>query len=229
MIIPKDTKILPAIKRVLYLGGAIVLMALVTHNSGSDATPTKASGRPPDPRSFPLWRAVPSKSFATLGDGMLHGTHWAIYAYNGVRGKGSRDKPCLVVAHITRNGAYGSSTECGPLAPFPGPSVPPVYTLFSASYRDGVHGPQIGETFLGMSLGESIANVTMEVEPGASITRGTRYLTKAQSKKAHLARFRYLAFALNREICVKRIVAKDFTGNSVVDGDTGECPLIARR
>lgn len=229
MTIPKDTKITSVIKRGIYLGVAVVLVLLAEHSFGSDATFTKASGRPPNPRSFPLWKAVPSKSFATLGDGMLHGTHWAVYAYNGVKGKESRHKPCLVVAHITRNGAYGSSTECGPLAPSLGSSVPPVYTLFSTSYRYGSHGPQIGETFIGMSIRANIANVIIEVEPGASITRSTRYLSEAQSKKAHLVRFRYLAVALNREVCVRRIVAKDLIGNSVVNADTGECPLITRR
>jgi hypothetical protein len=184
-----------------------------------------SSGRS-EAAAFPLWKSVPTRAFATLGTGILHGTHWAIYAFRGSQKTNARTSPCLVVAHLTKDLRYGSSVECGSLAPALGSDVAPVYTLFGSSYRRRANGPVIGETFLGLSVASSVRSVTLTVEPGKSIFRKTRLLSAQQGTKAHLMQFRYLAIAVPRNICISHIAAQDFLGNVVIDADGNECPLI---
>ena len=200
-------------------------MLLATMMSAGSTALGAGSGRS-EATAFPLWKAVPTRAFATLGTGMLHGTHWAIYAFRGSEKSKARTRPCLVVAHLTKDGRYGSSIECGFLAPALGSDVAPVYTLFGASYQRQAHGPVVGETFLGMSIAASVRSVTLTVEPGGSVSRKTQLLSSRQSAKAHLAPFRYVALAIPRNICVDHIVATDFLGSIVIDADGNECPLI---
>src|SRR5215216_48194 len=67
---------------------------------------------------FPLWKDVPGRSFAVLGEGQLRkGTRWGVYASRVGGGKRGRNNPCISVARITRDGIYGHANRCGPLAP----------------------------------------------------------------------------------------------------------------
>jgi hypothetical protein len=171
-----------------------------------------------------LSHAVPREKFATLGKGVMHGTQWAVYAFRGAAGSTWAQRPCLMVAHLTSGGRYGSSTECGPLAPVLGPDTPPTYTLFSSS-ESNRHGREVvGETFLGMSLGTDVRSVKLEVKPGGTIFKRSRLLSNKEGAAVNLRPFRYVAFAFPREFCVQHVIANDFLGNVLVSADGQECP-----
>jgi hypothetical protein len=76
-----------------------------------------------------------------------------------------------------------------------------------------------------MTFASNVTKVNIEVEPGRSITRKTEYLSESQSKKAHIARFRYVAFAVLRDVCVKHITGVDRLGEVLINADGNECPL----
>lgn len=171
-----------------------------------------------------LSHAVPREKFATLGKGVLHGTQWAVYAFRGAAGSIWAQRPCLMVAHLTSGGRYGTSTECGPLAPALGPDTPPTYTLFSSSESNKQRREVVGETFLGMSLGTDVRSVKLEVKPSRTISKRSRLLGMKESAAVNLRPFRYIAFAFPREFCVQHVSASDFLGNVVVSADGQDCP-----
>jgi hypothetical protein len=170
-----------------------------------------------------LSHAVPREKFATLGKGVMHGTQWAVYAFRGASGATGAQSPCLMVAHFTSGGRYGSSTECGPLAPVLGPDAPPTYTLFSSSESNRHRREVVGETFLGMSLGTDVKSVKLEVKPGGTVFKRSRLLGEKESAAVNLRPFRYVAFAFPREFCVQHVSASDFLGNVLVSADGQEC------
>jgi hypothetical protein len=171
-----------------------------------------------------LSNAVPREKFATLGKGVMHGTQWAVYAFRGAAGATGAQSPCLMVVHLTSGGRYGSSTECGPLAPVLGPDTPPTYTLFSSSESNRHRREVIGETFLGMSLGTNVRSVKLEVKPRGIIFKRSRLLGNKESAAVNLRPLRYVAFAFPREFCVQHVSASDFLGNVLVSADGQECP-----
>lgn len=171
-----------------------------------------------------LSNAVPREKFATLGKGVMHGTQWAVYAFRGAAGASGAQSPCLMVVHLTGGGQYGSSTECGPLAPVLGPDTPPTYTLFSASESNRHRREVVGETFVGMSLGTDVRSVKLEVKPGGTIFKRSRLLGDKESAAVNLRPFRYVAFAFPREFCVQHVIVKDVLGHVLVSADGQECP-----
>ena len=174
---------------------------------------------------FPLWRSVPTSAFAVLGEGKVGGTNWGVYAFRSRPTPKARETPCIEVATITALGEYGHSTECGSLTLSNGSENLPVFTLIGGSRPAARGGHNIGETVIGIAFASTVVKATVEVEPGAPVTLRTKYLSVRQGRKAHLGRFRYLAFSLSRDVCVKHITGVDRQGTAVVDAESYECPI----
>ena len=168
--------------------------------------------------AFPLWKDVPVKAFAVAAEGRVRGTRWAAYVFRGTPSREGGKRPCIDVAHISANGAYAYSIECGPLAPAQGADVPPIFALTGGSSGSGV-----GESIIGMTLAPEVVRVRLELGSGMSITRPTAYLSSRQSRKAHVVRFRYLAVGLAQDVCIRRVIGVDEQGRTVLDAATGEC------
>lgn len=177
---------------------------------------------------FPLWKDVPVRAFASLGEGKVHGTRWAVYIFRGAAKREGGKRPCIDVAHISADGIYGYSIECGPLAPAQGLDVPPVLALTSGSHRNKAGAPVLGETFLGMTFASRVKEVRLDLNSGKSITRETSYLSARQSKKAHLVRFRYIVAGLALDACIRHITGVDGQGQTVIDADTEECSTTGK-
>jgi len=196
-------------------------VAFVIAGGGSplDSTADTLSGF----AGFPLWKDVPVREFATLHEGRSQrGTRWGVYAFNRLGGgAAARKSPCILLASISSSGEYGYSSECGPLAPSSGPQVAPV-TVGSSSSRLGNAGGESGESFWAMTFAGEVRRVELEGTAPRSLFR-TSLLSLNQSKKAHLQRFRYLAFSVQRNVCPSRILAKDAGGATVLDAAFSDC------
>lgn len=158
---------------------------------------------------FPLWKGVPTERFATLKEGKTpHGSRWGVYAYRG----DVRSRPCLLVSRITAVGLYGISTGCGALAPSQEPRSSPVVVSVEEWQRNGGPEPTV---FYGLSFAPGVERVELVLGSGATIVRQTR-LSLAQSRKAQVPRFRFLALSLERDSCIERMTAFDRDGNVVL-------------
>jgi hypothetical protein len=190
---------------------------------------TFASGRPLESvhrlayGHFPLWKDVPVRHFAVLGQGMVRGTRWAVFAFRGAVDKNASAKPCLAVAKISAKGLYGHTAGCGPLAPSRGLSSPPMYGLLGGTGAIYPSGRTVGEAFIGMTVAMEVVKVRLELEPGPDITRQTDYLTRSQGKRTHLQRFRYLVLGLPRDVCIRNVTGFNALGNVILNADTDEC------
>jgi hypothetical protein len=173
--------------------------------------------------NFPLWKDVPVKAFVVAGEGRVRGTRWAAYVFRGASNRVGGQRPCIDVAHISSNGAYAYSIECGALAPAQGRDVPPVFTLSGGSHSNKPGGPIVGESFIGMTFASQVSEVQLDLSSGMSIVHRTTYLSKRQSRKAHVRRFRYIAFGLGRDVCISHVTGLDKERQTVIDADTGEC------
>lgn len=174
-------------------------------------------------RRFPLQHEVPSRYFAVLREGDFHGTQWGAYIYADGAGDDSSQRPCLFLARITAGGIFGDVEKCGALAPAEGSGGIPVYALLGRSEYIGKRA--IEETVLAATFAPSVVKVRLQVEPGKAIVRHTSILDKPRQRKGRVAPLRYMALAVSRDICVKRITGYDRTGRVIVNADTTECPL----
>jgi hypothetical protein len=173
---------------------------------------------------FPLWRSVPVQAFAVLGEGTVRKTRWGAYVFRASDSVGSGTRPCIALASITATGAFGSLNRCGPLVPVKDVKTPPTYTLRSSTSRNSKNGPILGEAFLAMTFAPSVSRVRIDIS-GKTITRLTRPLSIQQSKKANVSRFRYVAFGIRQDVCVRHVEGFDRMGNLVIDANTNECPI----
>ena len=188
------------------------------------------SGHGSEFAGFPLWKDVPARDFALLKEGQNRlGTRWAVYAYRDARrGRRAREEPCILLARITAQGMYHFSPGCGVPAPLPGSRSMPVSVGMGDAHSNYPGGPWVGESFTGMTFAPEVARVRIEVEPGPAVALQTQYLSARQSKEAHVRRFRYVAFALPRDVCLGRLTGFDDSGAVVLEADFTECPLYGR-
>src|SRR5215467_8820687 len=92
----------------------LAVLLAVSSGTAADRTGAKDRGHPNPYSRFPLWKDVPGRSFAKLGEGSLpNRTRWGVYASKGAAGAANKKLPCVSVATITRQGIYGNATECG--------------------------------------------------------------------------------------------------------------------
>lgn len=172
---------------------------------------------------FPLWHAVPVEAFAVLGKGSVNGTQWGAYAFRRTPKPRDRVRPCLTLASISEVGAYGYVSTCGPLEPDGSDWEFPTYVARGGATRSAPRGVLRGETMLAMTFIRSVRTVRITLGSGAEIARVTRLLSLSQGKKANLGRFRYVAFALRKDVCIAGVTASDQVGNVILDVDSHEC------
>jgi len=206
--------------------GALVLITLLsvllTNEVQGEVTPQQQPQRGSSFEGFPLWKDIPTKAFAVLGRGKVRGTRWEVFAFRGPSASLGGKQPCIQVAHITLNGMYGYSRECGPLAPARGLTTTPVYALTGSSHRDTPGGPTVGESFLGMTVSSQVIDLRLELS-GPSISRRTRLISARQSRKANVRQFRYIALGLARDACISHVVGVNLQGSVLIDADANEC------
>jgi hypothetical protein len=106
-------------------------------------------------------------------------------------------------------------TACGRLGAAATPRQPPLYALAGGQAGSG--------SVLGMSLSANIAKVTLAFDTEPQVTRRTSYLSKALAARAHLKRFRYVALAIDRAVCLERVTGFDKGGRRLFSANTGEC------
>lgn len=201
----------------------LLLLAPARHRGASAQVPSAERGNLSQFDDFPLWKDVPTTAFAVMGKGRVRGTRWAAFVFRGTPKREGAKRPCVQVAHISANGMYGYSSECGPLAPAQGSNVPPVYAFTGGSHRDRVGEPVVGESFIGMTFAPQVFNVQLGLSSGEHITRRTKVLSLRQSRKAHVRSFRYIALGLASDVCISHVTGLNAQGETVIDASTNEC------
>ena len=205
---------------VVVVSGFAMLLAdspAVAVEKGPDAS--ARNNRQAGAGNYPLWRVLPTRSYAILGEGTVRQTRWGIYAFRQP-GKGRNAPVCIEEVGLTFFGMFNTDIECGVPSP---PAEWPPFTLTSASIKRP-ESPVVGETVMGMMLGLDVQRVTLHVNPGRSVKRSTRLLSDEQAAKAHVAPFRYLALGLARDLCLDGVDGFDAKGLRVLSTPRANCP-----
>ncbi len=193
------------------LGCAICLF--LAFASGQPASAIESANTSESSKRYRLWRAVPVKDFAVLGEGTVRTVHWGIYAYRATS-TGARSRPCIQEVLATFEGALSSGSSCGQLAP---PSDWPNHTLSQVTIN------RKGVSIFGGTFATDLTKATVYLGPGPSVTRLTKLLSPAQARKAHLSQFRYLTFAIARSACIEGFSGFDKTGEKILDTIRFKC------
>jgi hypothetical protein len=193
-----------------------VALALSIWGFRAEGTDARGLGRLNPYKRFHLWKDVPGRSFARLGEGSLpNQTLWGVYASRVGSAAASREFPCVSVATITRHGIYGDATECG--RPTPEPGGPPVIVVDGESGTKSVGGAVIGESALGAVFTSGVVKVKLVLDSGEGIVRQTSRFSMSQQQKTGLIPFRYIAFATMRDACVASMVGFGASGERLFD------------
>jgi hypothetical protein len=176
---------------------------------------------------FPLWKDVPGRTFAVLGEGSLpKRTRWGVYASRGGTGRKGYENPCISVALITVFGEYGNAYACRPLLPDPERPVsadePVVYVAIAGSGMEP-GGAVIGETVMGLSFSLGVRQVVAKFAEGGQIMRQTKLFNARQRTKTHLPPFRYVALGLQRDFCVETVVGYGAADQAEFEAPTDAC------
>ena len=178
----------------------------------------KPSDKQPRSAGYGLWRVLPTKAFAVLGEGQVADLRWGIYAFRG-RGSQGGARPCIGEVDLWRDGGFSQATECGYAAP---PPNWPTFTLTSTSVkRSG--SPPIEGSVIGMTFATSVRRARIDLGPGPSVIRRTRLLSAKQAEKAHIEPFRYLAFDIGRTVCLEGVTGYDSSDVAVLDTTRYKC------
>lgn len=207
------------LKRMKLFIMAVVVTVTLVLGAGSCSALSEGARISSENDGFPLWKDVPGRTFAKLGEGKLpNGTRWGAYASRVGAGTRGRENPCVSVASITAFGAYSPAHECGPLAPVK-EGWPPVTAMFTISGP----GQEEGETFMAMSFNTSIASILITSEKGEAIRRHTHLLNRYQRRKTQLPPLRYVALGLERAICIANLVGYSADGEVAFEALFKEC------
>jgi hypothetical protein len=173
---------------------------------------------------FPLYKDVSGGGpFATLDEGQLPDqTRWGAYASRVGGGTRGYEQPCLSLARITRFGEYTDVHGCGPLVPAEDQS-PPNYAYIAGSYQAKKDGPFIGETVLGLTFKPMVRSAVLKLVGGRQLQRRTRFFNSRQQKKTSLPPFRYIAIALQDDVCAETVVGYSAAGSELFSAETGLC------
>jgi hypothetical protein len=191
------------------------------------ATAQAESHRPQAPawvKRFPLWMNVPTEAFAVLDEGIIGHRRWAVYTFRGTAAAAAQ-RPCIELAYLyygpgPNAGSFSSSSQCGPLAP---PSSNPLIAQSGLSTQEHIGGPVINSTVWGITFGRNVTRVRMTFQPKPASSYATRLLSRRQARKAHLQRFRYLAFGVRRSLCLDAIAGFDSSGLQLFESAFDSC------
>ena len=173
---------------------------------------------------FPLAKDVSGNGpFATLGEGQLpNGTRWGVWASRVGAGRLGYERPCLSLARITRSGLYRDGHACGRLAPR-AKGAKPVYVSIGGVDQTKPGGPIVGESVLGLSFSPSVWSAVLKYVDGGEIVRRTQFFNLKQQRKTNLPPFRYIALALQDDVCVETVVGYSKSGTELFSAGTGFC------
>lgn len=166
---------------------------------------------------IPLWKVLPTKQFAILGEGVLRGKRWGVFAYAG-NGPRSDRYPCI--RSVTLGYERGlilindGGPSCGGLAP---PRSVPVTTEHVFTNSVGV--------VVGMTLNEAVASVKLNFSAGADLDVLTKRLNSHQASKAKVRPFRYVAIGVGRKACLEAFSGMAKSGDLLFQTPTQECVL----
>lgn len=192
-----------------------LLLALAGSADGHSSAASPSSGTSYY-RDFPLWKDVPGRTFAKLGEGVLpHGNRWAAYVSRCDERKRGGEDPCLTVARITAHGGYNVTHAFGPLAPVQSDAPPVIATWLERGFEG-----EPGETMFAMSFKPSVASVKITASTGETLRRRTHLLNMKQRRKVHLPAMRYVAVGLQRAFCITEVDGYSSNGDVAFEGPT---------
>jgi hypothetical protein len=99
----------------------------------------------------------------------------------------------------------------------------PVYLAISATYQTKPDGPFIGESVLGLTFDPMVRSAVLEYDDGGQLQRRTRLFNSKQQKKTKLPPFRYIAVALQDDVCVATVVGYSKDRSELASAETGLC------
>lgn len=174
---------------------------------------------------FPLYKDVSGNGpFATLVEGQLpNGSRWGAWASRVGRGRQGFERPCLSLARITRGGEYRDAHVCGKLVPTGESKSVPVYVSINRSYQTKPNGPFHGESVLGLSFRPGVRSAVLKYSKGGQVQRRTHLFNSKQQRKTKLPPFRYIALALQDDVCVKTVIGYSKEGAQLFTAETGLC------
>lgn len=193
--------------------GVLIAFSPVRGVEGGSAAAAAEPGVPTWVKQARLWRAVPTKKFAVLGEGAVRGLGWGAYVYRWQTPSG-RPLVCIEEVNFSKSGLVSSGSECGDLAP---PSRYPVFTLAATSSNGK------GASVFALAVGADVTKVKLEFGPGPSQTRATELLSEAQAAKANVPPLRYVAFGLGRFVCLRALSGFDGAGAKVLSTPRVKC------
>ncbi len=164
----------------------------------------------------PLWGALPTRHFATLGQGVVGGQWWGMYVFRGQ----DRATPCIEEVHLSKRGQFGRVRSCGKVSN-PAALNSHVYTVFgqAATWPDG---SETASTEVGMLFPVEVVKSEFAFRPARRVVKRTHLLSSAQARKARIAPVRYSIVILAREVCLTRVQGWDGAGISVFNDDIDE-------
>lgn len=167
--------------------------------------------------NIPLWKVLPTKQFAILGEGVVKSRRWAIFVFANDR-QGANQHPCIenvTLRYEQRSIAItDGAPSCGPLAP---PRPVPVTTEYVFT--------NVGGMVVGMTLDPSVARVRMSLSTGPDLNVPTKLLNPRQAKKAKVRPFRYVAMGIGRRACLEAFEGIAQNGNALFQTSPQECVL----
>jgi hypothetical protein len=161
----------------------------------------------------PLWKALPTSSFAVLGQDLVGRQQWGVYGFRSRAGRAAL-RPCIEIVSLKAD-AHGYSVlqggpVCGPLVP-PGDEPVVARTVFGKGSVTAV------------AVGLDVDRVVLDLEPGPFQGRKTRLLTPAQAAKAHVGQFRYVVLPINRKACLRSLSGFSASGDQLFATASGGC------
>jgi hypothetical protein len=179
---------------------------------------------------FPLWIEVPGDSFATLDHGQLpNGSKWGSYVSRVGAGSTNSKHPCVTVARLSAIGEFHSASDCGPLAGSSDAGREPVYASISETYQNRVGGPVRAETVMALTFGPKVVRVVMNLASGDEMAMHARLLSRRQQRKSGVVSLRFVALALQREVCVVGVTGYDSSQAELFTASTDLCPQRPNR
>ncbi|HEU4737512.1 MAG TPA: hypothetical protein VFS54_00360 [Solirubrobacterales bacterium] len=207
-----------------YVVGIGAMLAMAGLGAGGQAS---ADQRSPY-ADFPLYKDVSGNGpIASLGEGQLpNGTRWGAWASRVGAGRRGYEQPCLSLARITRFGEYTDVHGCGQVVSVDDQEAAhyaPNYAYIGATYQTRPDGPFVGETVLGLTFHPSVRSVVLEYAGGGQLQRRTRLFNSKQQKKTKLPPFRYIALALQDDVCAETVVGYGKDGAELFSAETVLC------